>query len=402
MPETPLSDPISPNGKEELNRALPPNKVQHMLMLREVHAYLDHEIYLANHLQELATDHALGTICVENPPYLMAYLWAYRDAASKEEKAIAYDDFKRAYNLIYDNSTAAEQCATLYTKAIDLGINIVCFDSRHTLGEGWRSLGMAQQELERALDLQNKSFTESRQGAINFLREKVSQFQERDIFFNAHPEYKAKVEAIEGLSPCVLETEHSGNSIPVDAVFSKIIHTLSDPNKNAITIAGLSHISEGGSENATGILDECMAINGWQVTDAFIGSEQQVNEAIIKYRDPIFHADSDKNWNKFSSPLLYDHIDFVWAFDSDIVAHPPSNIDSKIASPPLSLEYDVFSNANGVPVDSQFTTEQINPSLIPELNFAIQQMRAAFDTIQNTNKNSESARPQKKLEIRPR
>src|SRR5438128_1680823 len=71
--------PILPNGKNLLDKALPPQEGGHVLMLREDHSLPSHLHYLGENMQELASAHNVGTIGMEYSPFMMLFLWAHQD-----------------------------------------------------------------------------------------------------------------------------------------------------------------------------------------------------------------------------------------------------------------------------------------------------------------------------------
>lgn len=119
---------------------------------------------------------------------------------------------------------------------------------------------------------------------------------------------------------------------------------------------------------AQGILDESIAATGWTVSDGIANNASEI--------------ESRRVWAQIGEHLEYckfDHIDFVWAIDLDIVAYPPLIPNPAIKEYPLGLDYDMFSCIEGNKIDYSYYPERLDPQLDPSLNQFIHQLNTLFN-----------------------
>ena len=354
----PKTDPIKPNAKALLDKALPANTGGHVLALREYHTQTGHLQYLADHLQELATKHHVGTIGLERAPTLMLFEWAYRDAKTPTEKATAKQLLRDAYYSMGKHHENVDVSVRLITEAIDRGVAVVGFDARHLFSEAYPYYAAAITQAGVALDQPLSKLPADYQAMWLFHQAKK--------LYDAHPEYKAKLDVIEGT---VKQLRAKG--VPTDVISATLATQMADPHKNMITVSGSVHLQGskfGGEEDAQGIFDEGMTAAHWKVTDGFVGTKQEMVTFTAVFTSGTYNMQC----------ATHDQADFALLCDTDELAtrtHALKVKESKAVQEQLTH---IDPCAGSPAVEKVYKPEQLNPSLIPGMKEAIAKLHQAF------------------------
>ncbi len=358
----PAAEKIQSNGKALLNDALPGDAGGNVFTLREDHRYGRHIPYLTAHMEELGAEHNLGTLGFEQPPYMMAFGWAYRDAAPGPKKDAAREALLNAYEGYSANRRIGRQRGELAVAAIDQGVEVICFDGRFSLAQSYQDekRGIRALQRQKPEDFADLSGEESFCWTLNAAK----------TLYANHPEYKSKLQQVE---QAVATMEKK--KIPMDIICATVVTQMGNATKNMLTISGLAHLSGGSvpEMNVQGIFDEGLAHapigeNGhWRVTDGFMGTEKGIRLTA--------YGDHERTKN-------YDRMDYLWAIDTDEVA-TRRIVDGKqtIVSTSASLrsqmpEFDPSSKRAPLPEDL-YTEAKLNPTLIPELQDVIAPLKPA-------------------------
>ncbi|WP_298307965.1 hypothetical protein [Flavobacterium sp.] len=356
---------IQPNGKVELNKALPKKLGGYVLMLREQHDQPSHLKYFDEHLEELKFEHSLQTIGLELPPFMMMLFWNYSDAPDdSKEKANARKVIEDLHS--YDFEDEWQYKKSLILHALDLKINIICMDSRYPYYE---YANLPTEELKKEYYTYRDINADTK---IDSILQKVweleKQYQVQKVY-DEHKKYRKRIDKIDEMINAMNKDRLISYKTPIenDVITATIFTSLADSTKNALIIYGGGHmdglINDTVIYKAQGILDESIATNKWKVTDGIANNASEIESRYI---------------GKHKEYCKFDHIDFVWAIDLDIIAHPPIIPDSSIKNPPLGLNYDIFSCIEGQKVDYSFCPERLNPQLDLELNKKIQELKKTF------------------------
>ena len=128
---------MEPAFKEFFDKALPNNGGRHTLVLGELHYTTEHLHWLQKHLLQLKNDYGITTIGVEYAAFVNPLFWAYKDgtlAAQLGGKPQA-KNYVRAMLMALTNPNFHENAsveADLIMSAMDAGIDVVAYDSRHS------------------------------------------------------------------------------------------------------------------------------------------------------------------------------------------------------------------------------------------------------------------------------
>lgn len=331
---------IPSNGKTILNYALPGDQGGNALVLRESHRYTRHLNYLAEHMQELASEHRVGMVGIEMASYMMAFHWAYRDAAPGPQKEAAREQLIDAYAAYYaEYPKLAERQAKIVLSAVDQGVDVACVDARGTRAED------ASEPYTKAA-------------------EKI---------YRRHPEYADKIDAVE-----YAMDQMTQKGVPMEVIASTVLSRLADPSRNMIAIAGYNHINgsylrQDENYRSDGIFDEGIAHapaeNGttWRVTDGFIGTPTSIR----------YMANAQTG-----APGTQDQIDFVWSLSTDdtLLWRPTEDGQWELLSNNEELtrmlpQFDPHANA---PTAEQLFGDKLDPSQIAGVQQAIADLQAAF------------------------
>ena len=294
-----MTDKIQPNGKALLNTALPGGEGGHVLALREDHEHGGHIRYLSQHMAELKSDHNLGTLGLEQASYTMLFHWAYQDAlahGSPEAIKTARDMLVDAYEAYGDPKNISRQRGVLVAAAIEQGIDVVCYDARFTLAKDYQKSAESRGEFVQSGRAQ-RAFSD-----LDDNDKYYSMLRDAHKLYHDHPEYKARLDAIEG-GVQKMQDAH----VRMDIILANVVSSLADPSKNMLTIGGSAHQSgeKDPEQQVDGIFDEGLAYaplsnhSHWKVTDCFAGTfsglkniAQDITQGDAALRKPRSHRRS--------------------------------------------------------------------------------------------------------------
>lgn len=336
---------IQANAHALFAHALPGNAGGHVLALREYHAQTEHLHYLADHLGELGTKHRVGAIALEHPATLMMFQWAYRDAKTSEEKKTAKQNLHDALQIMSVYTQNVDYTVRLMTEAIDRGITVVDYDGRYAFHDGYaynaQKITAAGASLDRPFAQMDKPHQ-----ALWF-------FKQAKALYDAHPEYKAKMDAIDAT---VMQMQRSG--VPMDVISATLATQAVDKGKNMISVSGAVHVmggTYGGNSDAQGIFDDGLAAAGWKVTDGFLGTKQEMRE-YLTYLDPKKYSILCGN---------RDQADFALLTDTDEMATRIHTLPVKESTAVKQQLAKMDPCANAPAVEKVYSQTMLHPSTIP-------------------------------------
>lgn len=358
---------IAPNGKSLFNEALPARDGGHVAILREMHYNASHHEYTKEHIGELVKEHNLGTIALEQPPYMMLLIWAHRDGKlgntpEKNDKALE-QAFVSVMKEEFRDKAIAE--AALVSRAHKMGVNVITFDSRKLDSEKTFSELQVLEHLKEHDVLTGMQISGGR----------LATLQQADLLYRLYPEYQMQLDAIE-------KAGNSMKGVPSDAVSAALASTMADPRKNMLVIIGEAHVNGELSHDAgaQGIVDDALAKQGWKVHDLKIGSQADIEDQ-INMRTGI---DSYLLGGALIDCESKDHVDAIYLTDKDQIIQLPREV-SKEAQKAYTwhdsvegLSKDVFSCTDSPPVEKIYKPEQLAPELPAESLKEIQEIRESM------------------------
>ncbi len=364
------------NGAVELDRVLPPDTKRHVLAMREWHLQTGPSAFLKENLDRLVGYNNVGTIGLELSPYMMVMNWAYQDGKLGETKRDNREALVAAYQAAGNPAYASNlrESGLMAASALDRHIRVITYDSRagtlftEELKRQQNPIAQVDRSLRanpnlHAADLQLQSTTPGLAEHTKLL------LQIRELL-QYYPHYRQKLASIEANIIAMRKQK-----IPADIISATIVTQLADSNRNLVTKIGEAH-QAGLADNTAfgdyqGIFAHGLAKAGWHVTDAFIASSAEVQNAISTAAGSMQDCHA------------YGHIDFIYAADTDTVAKPPAGswlpdwALKLIASPPLGIVRDVISCTASPNAETLYTPPQLNPTMVASLRRYNTEMRAA-------------------------
>lgn len=244
--------PALPSLQQFMQCTLPQDGHSHILAFGEDHDQKAHYEWLSQNLETLRDNHNLGTLGIERNPYLEVFLWAYRDGnlpvgnelyAAKEylqQMIAAYSGQNISSNVI-----AAK--TNLYVKALDLGLDVVCFDARDTLGRGKDGKASDITSLKERFAVNpdlDEALRKNVSGAWDALssHERYSfMLMEVDRLCTQFPQYARRLNNVEAVIDAA-NADYTRGIVDADATSAAILLACQRPGHNTITLSGLNHI----------------------------------------------------------------------------------------------------------------------------------------------------------------
>jgi hypothetical protein len=249
---------IAPSLKAFMNKALPKDEGKHVLALGEDHTQTTHVKWLQAHLDELKSQHNLGAIGIELPPFMEVFLWAYKDGklpvGNDPEKAKAYVEraFKAFCESDFEENTKAKVGFAI--AALDKNIPVTLFDNRNTLRgteilspsvETLRSSLADNEDTRQAMRHNNGNIFDDMSALSPQAAALTTAFilLEAQKILSENPKYQAQLDNIEAVITARRNSKQGGGQRPGHDATSAAIMQASIPTaKNAITISGLNHL----------------------------------------------------------------------------------------------------------------------------------------------------------------
>jgi hypothetical protein len=360
---------FDPNGRNFFRKTLPKSQSECALALREYHWDSSHIHFLETHMPELAKDHNLGTLVLEYPPFMMLFFWAHRDGRLGKTRAEADDILKNALIGVSDHGESGARSA-LISAAHASKVDVIAPDARQLFEPKLKECSSEVKFVESHPSWSFWDFSMDQQLGWALVK--------AEEIYEANPDYARRLNAIEH-AITVLRSER----IPKDVITATLATCLAKPKSNMIAIYGAAHI--GGIDNRklsprgdiSGIFDNALARQGWNVTDAIIGSKKEVEEQIdisIRYRDALLPE----------APGNYDLIDGIYLTDQDKFITgfvPPKRYSQSVTGYLRTPPIDTFSNTLAPPVDALFRPWELNPALKPRTQKILETLQEALNGV---------------------
>ncbi len=235
--------------------------------------------YLTDHISELRDDFDLGTIGMEQPPFMNVFLWAYEDRNKGIKLPVPKEKMAQYVRTMYEcnvhhQKLGMEAKANLAMAAIDHGVEVVDFDTRQLLE--WR-LNAAKKVipwLERAFAQHGSLFSReqmrlnsklvermqevvTRNAAMGFPLDETScnrdhpapllnsfVTMEAKALLDANPQYQRRLENLEAVAEAAQRTyPYRGGQVQTQDAFSAaLLVYAAKPGHNILSISGSGHI----------------------------------------------------------------------------------------------------------------------------------------------------------------
>lgn len=355
------STPLAPAIQEFLNDALPNDGGAHTLVVGENHTHPEHLTWLQHN--PINAKHRIGTIGVEHSPYMNVLFWAYQDGTLEQwfgskDSAQAYVS-KALIGVTKPEFHAAEQARIPFIlDALDNGIRVVAYDSRHLLALDRFLCNNTLNELQspKAL-LENKNLAEDIASQYDLKSSLESVVQLLDY----KPEYRERLNTLESLIK-----EGNKKGIGSDAISACVLDAMAAPNRNRIAIIGYGHLD--------GVGDKKRKVHGTFGQHLFAVGQPAEAQRPHKVTQAIMAAVVPHNqfYDRRESLVMTPGQHFIAAGDIHLV-----NLDHGTIQPfpKLSLQHPRVKT----PEEALGSTAHVNPLLIPDIKRAADAVRVMMN-----------------------